>query len=97
MKLELNCRKIIKRLKGEGWEEVLPRTRGSHRKFAKEGMGTLTVPDSKKDLRLKTARRIASDAGWLQDKRQDGRPDETEGKRRAERKHGIGRSGKEMS
>ena len=65
MKVERNSRKIIKRLKSEGWQEVLPRTRGSHRKFAKEGMEPLTVPQSNKDLRLNTARSIALDAGWL--------------------------------
>ena len=53
------------RLKSEDWEEVLPRTRGSHRKFAKEGTEPLTVPHSGKALRLKAVRSIALDAGWL--------------------------------
>ena len=62
MKIERDSRKIIRRLKAEGWE--LRATRGSHNQFAK-GTNRLTVPHPKKDLPLGTARAIAREAGWL--------------------------------
>lgn len=97
MKVELNIRRIVRRLKSEGWEEVVPRTRGSHRKFAKEGMGTLTVPESKRDMKLKTARSIARDAGWLSGGERAGGADESEGRGRVEQGNGHSTSGKEAS
>jgi len=64
MAVERNSRKIIKRLKREGWDEV--RSNGSHHQFEKDGK-RLTVPHPKKDLPVGTARSIARDAGWLQE------------------------------
>ena len=62
MKIERDSRKIIKRLKAEGWE--LRATRGSHHQFTK-GPHRLTVPHPKKDLPPGLARAIAKAAGWL--------------------------------
>ena len=60
--MERDSRKIIKRLKDEGFELVS--VRGSHYKFRK-GSITLIVPHPKKDLPLGTAKAIAKDAGWI--------------------------------
>ena len=60
--MESDSKKIIKRLKDEGFELIS--TRGSHHKFRK-GAVTIIVPHPKKDLPLGTARAIAKDAGWL--------------------------------
>lgn len=60
--MEQDSRRIIKRLKEEGWELVS--VRGSHHKFRK-GAVTLIVPHPKKDLPVGTARSIARSAGWL--------------------------------
>ncbi|UGX88108.1 MULTISPECIES: type II toxin-antitoxin system HicA family toxin [unclassified Phyllobacterium] len=60
--MERDSRKIIKRLKDEGFELVS--VSGSHHKFRK-GTLTLIVPHPKKDLPIGTARSIAKDAGWL--------------------------------
>lgn len=60
--MEHDSRKIIKRLKDEGFELVS--VSGSHHKFRK-GTLTLIVPHPKKDLPIGTARSIAKDAGWL--------------------------------
>jgi predicted RNA binding protein YcfA (HicA-like mRNA interferase family) len=60
--MECDRRKIIKRLKVEGFELVS--VRGSHHKF-RRGMVTIIVPHPKKDLPTGTARAIAKDAGWL--------------------------------
>ncbi|MGO4447532.1 type II toxin-antitoxin system HicA family toxin [Phyllobacterium sp. TAF24] len=60
--MERNSRKIIKRLKDEGFELVS--VSGSHHKFRK-GSLTLIVPHPKRDLPIGTARSIAKDAGWL--------------------------------
>lgn len=60
--MERDSRKIIKRLKDEGYELVS--VRGSHQKF-RRGEVTLIVPHPKKDLPLGTARAIAKEAGWL--------------------------------
>ena len=60
--MERDSRKIIKRLKDEGFELVS--VRGSHHKFRK-GSVTLIVPHPKKDLPEGTARAIAKAAGWL--------------------------------
>jgi predicted RNA binding protein YcfA (HicA-like mRNA interferase family) len=58
--MERDSRKIIKRLREEGFEEVS--TRGSHHKFRK-GQTVLIVPHPKKDLPIGTAREIAKQAG----------------------------------
>jgi len=60
--MECDSRKIIKRLKEEGY--VLISIRGSHHKFRK-GNSTLIIPHPRKDLPLGTARSIAQDSGWL--------------------------------
>jgi len=60
--LETNSRKIIKRLKKEGF--VLVNTVGSHHKFT-TGEMTVTVPHPKKDLPVGTVRNIYKQAGWL--------------------------------
>ena len=62
MAIEHNSRKIIQRLKADGWEEVS--TKGSHHKFRKGGE-TIIVPHPRKDLGLGLARVIAKQAGWL--------------------------------
>jgi predicted RNA binding protein YcfA (HicA-like mRNA interferase family) len=60
--MERDSRKIVKRLREEGFEEVS--TRGSHHKFRK-GQTVLIVPHPKKDLPIGTAREIAKQAGWI--------------------------------
>ena len=60
--METDSKKIIRRLKEEGWELVS--TKGSHHKFRK-GQMTVIVPHPKKDLPIGTARSIAKHAGWL--------------------------------
>ncbi len=60
--MEADSRKIIQRLKADGYE--LLSVSGSHHKFRKNGK-TIIVPHPKKDLPLGTARAIAKQAGWL--------------------------------
>lgn len=60
--MERNSRKIIKRLKKEGF--VLESVTGSHHKFRK-GNKIVIVPHPKKDLSSGVARRIAEMAGWI--------------------------------
>jgi predicted RNA binding protein YcfA (HicA-like mRNA interferase family) len=60
--MERNSRKIIKRLKEDGFELVA--VSGSHHKFRK-GERTVTVPHPKKDLPEGPARAIAKQAGWI--------------------------------
>jgi predicted RNA binding protein YcfA (HicA-like mRNA interferase family) len=60
--MERDSRKIVKRLLGDGF--VLVSVKGSHHKFARDGV-TVIVPHPKKDLPLGTARSIAKMAGWL--------------------------------
>ena len=62
MYMERDSKKIIKRLKDEGFELIS--VRGSHHKFRK-GAVTIIVPHPKKDLPVGTARAIAKDAGWI--------------------------------
>lgn len=59
--MERDSKKIIKKLKAEGW--VLVSTRGSHHKFSRNGE-TLIVPHPKNDLPTGTAKAIAKQAGW---------------------------------
>jgi predicted RNA binding protein YcfA (HicA-like mRNA interferase family) len=59
--MERDSRRIIQRLKAEGFELVS--VRGSHQKFRKAGK-TIIVPHPKKDLPEGTARAIAKQAGW---------------------------------
>ncbi len=60
--MERDSKRIIKRLKDEGFELIS--VRGSHHKFRK-GAVTIIVPHPKKDLPVGTARAIAKDAGWI--------------------------------
>ncbi|MDX8502662.1 type II toxin-antitoxin system HicA family toxin [Mesorhizobium sp. VK4C] len=61
--MERDSRRIIKRLKDEGFELVS--VRGSHHKFRK-GAIVLVVPHPEKDLPIGTARAIAKQASWIQ-------------------------------
>ncbi len=60
--MERDSRKIVKRLKQEGFELVS--VRGSHHKFRK-GNIVLIVPHPEKDLPIGTARAIAKLVGWI--------------------------------
>ena len=60
--MERNSRKIIQRLKREGFE--LEKVTGSHHKLRK-GERVVIVPHPKKDLPIGTARKIAEMAGWI--------------------------------
>lgn len=60
--VEFNSRKIIERLKRDGFELV--NVRGSHHKYRKENR-IVIVPHPKKDLPKGTARAIARQAGWI--------------------------------
>jgi len=60
--MENDSRKIIKRLKVEGFELV--NVKGSHHKFRKNNK-VVIVPHPKRDLPLGTAKSIAKQAGWL--------------------------------
>lgn len=62
MELETNSRKLLKRLKAEGFEEV--QKRGSHMKLRKSDR-TVILPHPKKDLPLGTVRCIYEQAGLL--------------------------------
>jgi predicted RNA binding protein YcfA (HicA-like mRNA interferase family) len=64
--MERDSRKIVARLKRDGFELVA--VRGTHHKFRK-GERTVVVPHPKKDLPTGTARSIARMAGWLEDDR----------------------------
>lgn len=61
VRMERDSRKIVKRLKEEGYEHL--GSKGSHHKFRK-GAATIIVPHPKKDLPIGTARAIAKMAGW---------------------------------
>lgn len=61
--MERDSKKIVKRLKQEGW--ILRNVRGSHYQFVKDE-NRLTVPHPKKDLPHGTARAIARAAGWIE-------------------------------
>jgi predicted RNA binding protein YcfA (HicA-like mRNA interferase family) len=61
--IERDSRRIIKRLKDDGFELIS--IRGSHHKFRK-GAVVLVVPHPEKDLPVGTARAIAKQAGWIQ-------------------------------
>jgi len=64
MLIERDSRKIVQRLRKEGFELVS--SSGSHHKF-RQGDRTVIVPHPKKDLPIGTARAIARDAGWLKE------------------------------
>lgn len=58
--MEQNSRKIIAKLKRDGFELV--KVKGSHHKFKKDGK-VVIVPHLKKNLPIGTARSIALQAG----------------------------------
>ncbi|SMC92523.1 Predicted RNA binding protein YcfA, dsRBD-like fold, HicA-like mRNA interferase family [Rhizobium sp. RU36D] len=60
--IERDSRKIIQRLKDEGFDLVS--VSGSHHKLRRDGK-TVIVPHPKKDLPVGTARAIAKQAGWI--------------------------------
>lgn len=62
MALDTNSRKVIKRLKAEGW--TFRGANGSHHQFEK-GKLRVTVVHPRKDMSIGTARTIARTAGWL--------------------------------
>jgi predicted RNA binding protein YcfA (HicA-like mRNA interferase family) len=62
MRMERDSKKIVKRLKDEGFELIS--VSGSHYKFRK-GPITVIVPHPKKDLPTGTARAIAKQAEWI--------------------------------
>lgn len=60
--MERDSKKIVKRLRAEGFELVS--VRGSHHKFRKDDR-TVIVPHPRKGLPTGTARSIARQAGWI--------------------------------
>ena len=60
--LERDSRKIVKRLKEDGFDLIS--VRGSLHKFRKAEI-VLIVPHPEKDLPTGTARAIAKQAGWI--------------------------------
>ncbi|MBV7394537.1 type II toxin-antitoxin system HicA family toxin [Mameliella sediminis] len=62
MQLETNSRKLLKVLKGAGFEVVS--IKGDHHKLRKDDM-TVIVPHPKKDLPIGTVRSIYKMAGLL--------------------------------
>ena len=63
MGISIQSRKIIKRLKREGWDHVS--TDGDHHNFKKEGMAFIvTVPHPRKDIPVGTLRSIFRGTGW---------------------------------
>jgi predicted RNA binding protein YcfA (HicA-like mRNA interferase family) len=61
--LERDSRKILKRLREEGYELVS--VRGSHHKLRKGGV-VIIVPHPERDLPIGTTRAIAKLAGWIE-------------------------------
>ena len=62
MRIERDSKKILKRLKDEGFELIS--IASSHHKFRK-GSITVIIPHPKKDLPTGAARAIAKQAGWI--------------------------------
>lgn len=62
MRLETDSRKVIKRLRAEGW--TFRGAKGSHHQFEK-GRLRVTVVHPRKDMSIGTARTIARTAGWI--------------------------------
>ena len=61
--INMSSRKVIRRLKADGWREV--RSKGSHRQFKHpDKPGLVTVPHPKRDLPTGTLRAIFKQAGW---------------------------------
>lgn len=64
IRMEQNSRKIVKRLKNDGFQLVS--VRGSHHKF-RRAQTTAIVPQPKRDLPVGAAKAIATQAGWLKE------------------------------
>ena len=64
MHVERNSRKILARLKAEGWQ-LIGIERSHHKLRQKVSGKTIIVPHPKKDLPTGTARAIAKHAGWI--------------------------------
>lgn len=62
-RFERDSRKILKRLRDEGYELVS--VRGSHHKLRKGGV-VIIVPHPERDLPMGTARAIAKLASWIE-------------------------------
>jgi predicted RNA binding protein YcfA (HicA-like mRNA interferase family) len=62
--VERNPRKILQRLKKEGWQHI--RTKGSHMIFKHPAMGFTMVPNHPGDVTSAVARSIAKAAGWTE-------------------------------
>lgn len=62
--MERNSRKLIKRLKKEGWIEV--RVTGDHHHYKHpDRKGIVTIAHPNKDIPIGTVRSIYKQAGWL--------------------------------
>lgn len=60
----MSSKEVLKRLREDGWEEVLPRTPGSHKQFRHAvKKGRVTVKDPQKDIPLPTLKRIEQQSG----------------------------------
>ena len=60
----MTSKEVIKRLKEDGWIEVISRTPGSHRHFRHPTKpGKTTVPDPKKEIPLPTLKSIEKQSG----------------------------------
>jgi predicted RNA binding protein YcfA (HicA-like mRNA interferase family) len=63
-RIETNSRKILQRLKADGW--VVVSIEGSHHKLKHKGFRyPIILVHPKKDLPKGTARKIHKDAGWI--------------------------------
>lgn len=60
LRIERDTKKLIKRLKSEGWELV--RVSGSHHTFKKDNR-SVTIPHPK-ELKIGLAKNIAKQVGW---------------------------------
>ena len=60
----MSSREVIRRLLDDGWEEVLPRTPGSHRHFRHPvKKGRVTVQHPAKDIPIGTLKEIERQSG----------------------------------
>ena len=60
----MTSKEVIKRLKEDGWIEVIHRTPGSHRQFREATKpGKTTVPDPKKEIPHPTLKSIEKQSG----------------------------------
>ena len=66
MPKEREVRYVLKRLAKEGWvpREGTSKGKGSHRVLEKDGK-SISIPTSRREIRIGTYRQIAKDANWL--------------------------------